>query len=150
MRTEYLTKTIRLIGQLQKETAINSIQNAPIDNEHPIEVVIRDEKKVRSCEANARMWAGTLNDIAKQAWVNGKQYSSLIWHEYFKEQFLPEHATPELTKEGYRKYDETPDGKRILIGSTSKLTRKGFSEYLMQVEAHGANLGVQFSEVSHS
>ena len=146
MTINYLTKTIRLIGASQKEVAINAIQNAPIDSEYPLEVIIREEQKARSLSANALMWAGPLNDIANQAWVHGRQYSALIWHEYFKEQFLPEFANPEITKEGYKKYEETPDGRRILIGSTSKLTKHGFSLYIENIYAYGANLGVRFTE----
>lgn len=146
MTINYLTKTIRLIGTAQKEVAINAIQNAPIDSEYPLEVIIREEQKARSLSANALMWAGPLNDIANQAWVHGKQYSALVWHEYFKEQFLPEFANSEITKEGYKKYEETPDGRRILIGSTSKLTKHGFSIYMEQIYAYGANLGVRFTE----
>ena len=150
MRTEYLTKTIRLIGQLQQETAINSIKNAPIDNEHPIEVVIREEQKGRSLSANALMWAGPLNDIAKQAWVHGRQYSALIWHEYFKEKFLPDFPDPKQVKEGYKKYEETPDGRRVLVGSTNKLTKYGFNLYIENIYAYGADLGVRFSEANQT
>jgi len=146
MRTEYLTKTIRLIGKLQIDTAINAIQNAPIDSDKPLEVIIREEQKGRSLSANALMWAGPLNDIASQAWVHGKQYSALIWHEYFKEKFLPDFPDPTQVKEGYRKYEETPDGRRVLIGSTQKLTKHGFSLYMEQIYAYGAELGVRFSE----
>jgi hypothetical protein len=146
MRTEYLAKTIRLVGKLQIDTAVNAIQNAPIDLDKPLEVIIREEQKSRSLSANALMWAGPLNDIAQQAWVHGRQYSALIWHEYFKEKFLPEFPDPKFTKEGYKKYEETPDGKRILIGSTSKLTKFGFSNYMEYIYAYGADLGVRFSE----
>jgi len=146
MRTEYLTKTIRLIGKLQIDTAINAIQNAPIDSDKPLEVIIREEQKGRSLSANALMWAGPLNDIASQAWVHGRQYSALIWHEYFKEKFLPDFPDPKQVKEGYRKYEETPDGKRILIGSTQKLTKHGFNLYIENIYAYGADLGVRFSE----
>ena len=150
MRTDYLPKIIRLVGKLQADTAINAIQNAPIDIERPLEVIIREEQKGRSLSANALMWAGPLNDIASQAWVHGKQYSALIWHEYFKEKFLPDF--PDLTQvnEGYRKYEETPDGKRILIGSTQKLTKHGFSLYMEQIYAYGADLGVRFSETDQA
>ena len=150
MRTEYLTKTIRLIGKLQIDTAINAIQNAPIDSDKPLEVIIREEQKGRSLSANALMWAGPLNDIASQAWVHGRQYSALIWHEYFKEKFLPDFPDPTQVKEGYRKYEETPDGKRILIGSTQKLTKHGFSLYMEQIYAYGADLGVRFSETDQA
>ena len=150
MRTEYLTKTIRLIGKLQIDTAINAIQNAPIDSDKPLEVIIREEQKGRSLSANALMWAGPLNDIASQAWVHGKQYSALIWHEYFKEKFLPDFPDFTQVKEGYRKYEETPDGKRILIGSTQKLTKHGFSLYMEQIYAYGSELGVRFSETDQA
>ena len=150
MRTEYLTKTIRLIGKLQIDTAINAIQNAPIDSDKPLEVIIREEQKGRLLSANALMWAGPLNDIASQAWVHGRQYSALIWHEYFKEKFLPDFPDLTQVKEGYRKYEETPDGKRILIGSTQKLTKHGFSLYMEQIYAYGADLGVRFSETDQA
>ena len=37
-----------------------------------------------------------------------------------------------------------PIGNKILVGSTGDLTIKGFAEYLEQVMAFGANIGVQF------
>ena len=150
MRTDYLPKVIRLVGKLQADTAISAIQNAPIDTERPLEVIIREEQKGRSLSANALMWAGPLNDISSQAWVHGKQYSALIWHEYFKEKFLPDFPDLTQVKEGYRKYEETPDGKRILIGSTQKLTKHGFNLYMEQIYAYGAELGVRFSETDQA
>ena len=150
MRIDYLPKVIRLVGKLQADTAISAIQNAPIDSDKPLEVIIREEQKGRSLSANALMWAGPLNDIATQAWVHGRQYSALIWHEYFKEKFLPDFPDLTQVKEGYRKYEETPDGKRILIGSTQKLTKHGFSLYMEQIYAYGADLGVRFSETDQA
>ena len=149
MTNDYLQKTFRLIGKSQAEVAINAIQNAPIDSEYPLEVIIRKEQKGRSLSANALMWAGPLNDIAQKAWVHGRQYSALIWHEYFKEKFLPEFCDPKFTKEGYKKYEETPDGRRVLVGSTSKLTKLGFSNYMEQIYAYGAELGVRFTEINN-
>jgi len=150
MRADYLPKVIRLVGKLQIDTAINAIQNAPIDLERPIEIIIREEQKGRSLSANALMWAGPLNDIANQAWVHGRQYSALIWHEYFKEKFLPDFPDLTQVKEGYRKYEETPDGKRILIGSTQKLTKHGFNLYIENIYAYGADLKVRFSEANQA
>jgi len=150
MRADYLPKVIRLVGKLQADTAISAIQNAPIDIERPLEVIIREEQKGRSLSANALMWAGPLNDIATQAWVHGKQYSALIWHEYFKEKFLPELPDPKQVKEGYKKYEETPDGRRVLVGSTNKLTKHGFNLYIENIYAYGADLGVRFSEANQT
>ena len=150
MRADYLSKVIRLVGKLQADTAITAIQNAPIDLERPIEVIIREEQKGRSLSANALMWAGPLNDIANQAWVHGRQYSALIWHEYFKEKFLPDFPDPKQVKEGYKKYEETPDGRRVLVGSTNKLTKYGFNLYIENIYAYGADLGVRFSEANQA
>ena len=109
MRADYLPKVIRLVGKLQADTAIIAIQNAPINIERPLEVIIREEQKCRSLSANALMWAGPLNDIATQAWVHGKQYSALIWHEYFKEKFLPELPDPKQVKEAKQKLKSRSD-----------------------------------------
>lgn len=145
MRQQFPTRTIRLVGATQRDTAIKALQHVPLDPERPIELVLREERKARGLDQNAAMWAGPLKDIADQAWVDGRQYSAEVWHEYFKREYLPEEADEELTKEGYRKWDIDPSGGRVLVGSTTQLTRKGMGVYLKQIEAHGADLGVLFS-----
>ena len=146
-RQQYATSVVRLVGPLQLQTAIAKLSNAPIDPDSPLEMVLREEKKVRKPSANERMWAGPLRDIAEQAWINGRQFSAEVWHEHFKREFLPDFDTPDfesLTKEGYRKWDIGPSGDRVLVGSTTQLLKRGFYLYMLQVEAFGANLGVQF------
>lgn len=145
-RPPFQTRHILLRTELQRETVLNLIPHLPLDNDNPLEVVIREPVKARGLDQNAAMWAGPLVDIAAQAWVHGRQYSADVWHEFYKREYLPEEFNPELTKENYRKWDYTPDGERVLIGSTTQLTRKGFTQYLTQVEAHGASMGVQFVE----
>lgn len=143
-RQPFTTRKIRLVGEQQRETAIAMLRSLPIDPVKPLELVAREEIKARKLDQNAAMWAGPLRDIAEQAYVNGRTYSSEVWHEHFKSEYLPEEFDPELCKEGYRKWDYTPAGNRILVGSTTQLTVKGFALYLQQVEAFGASLGVQF------
>jgi len=143
-RQKFTERKIRLVGAQQRDSAIALLNNIPLDSEKPLEVVLREEVKARKLDQNTLMWVGPLKDIEQQAWSNGRQYSAVVWHEYFKEQFLPEEFDLELTKEGYQKYDFTPDGVRVLVGSTTELTIKGFSQYLEQVHAFGANLGVLF------
>jgi hypothetical protein len=123
------------------------LRNLPIDAEKPLEVVFREEPKVRKPDANAAMWAGPLRDIATQGFIRGKQYSADCWHEFFKREYLPEEFDPEQCREGYRKWDHTPNGDRVLVGSTTQLTVKGFAIYMTQVEAFGAGIGVMFTEV---
>lgn len=144
MRPKFATRQFFLRTDTQTATLLALIPHLPLDQDNPLEVVIREPVKARGMDQNALMWAGPLADIAAQAWVGGRQYSAEVWHEQFKREYLPEEYDPELTKEGYRKWDYTPAGDRVLIGSTTQLTKKGFSQYLEQVEAAGAGLGVQY------
>ena len=145
-RPEYKTRGIRLVSAEVRETALAALRNAPIDPERPIEVILREEKKARKADQNALMWAGPLRDIAEQAWIDGRQFTAEVWHEWYKKTYLPEDDEPDLprlAKDGYRKWDTDPDGNRVLIGSTTQLTVRGFALYLQQVDAHGASLGVK-------
>jgi len=144
------TRIIILVGQPQKDLAKAAIDNLPFEPQ--MEVVIRPVTKARSLDANALYWV-RLGEIAEQAWVQGRQYLPEVWAEYFKRAFLPDesiYGAEELQRrvkdiDRYRKWDIAPDGSRLLTGSTTQLTAFGFSEYLQQVEAYGASLGVQFS-----
>lgn len=146
----YQTRTIRLVGEQQRETAINALRHLPVRKEKPLEVVIREEKPTRGLDANALMWAGPLKDIAEQAWVGGRQYTVEVWHEAMKRFYLPEESDEgyeRMVKDGYRKWDFLPTtGDPVLVGSTTQLTKFGFSVYLQKIEAHGASLGVMFTE----
>lgn len=144
MRNPYETKTLLIRDKTILERAITTLRNAPIDPDSPIQVVIREEVKARKPTQNQLMWAGPMRDIAEQAWIDGRQYSAEIWHEHFKREFLPEEYDPALCKEGYEKWQTGIKGERLMIGSTTDLTVKGFSEYLEQVHAFGADLGVRF------
>jgi len=143
-REKFPTRVIRLIGTQQLSTALALLPNLPLDEKKPLELVIREEAKPRKLDQNALMWAGPLKDIAEQGWINGHQLHIRAWHEIFKEAYLPEQHDPELTKDGYVKWAFKQNGDRILIGSTSDLTQRGFALYLEQVYADGASLGVQF------
>lgn len=143
-RNEYPQRKIRLVGEAQRQTALSVLSNAPIDPEKPLEFVMREEVKARKPDQNALMWAGPLRDIEAQGYVEGRTYSADVWHEHFKREFLPEEFDPALCKEGYRKWDYTPKGERVLVGSTTQLTVRGFALYMKQVEAYAqVELGVQ-------
>lgn len=146
-RPAFKTRTIRLTYQLQREVALAAVNNAPLDPEKPLELILREEKKTRKPDQNSAMWSGPLFDIAEQAWVDSRRFSAETWHEYFKRAYLPENDDPDielLAKDGYRKWDIDPAGERVLIGSTTQLTVRGMAVYMTQVEAHGASLGVVF------
>lgn len=108
--------------------------------------MIQEQPKQRGPTQNALMWTGPLADISAQCWVSGRRFSDVVWHEYFKAQYLPEQYDPELClRDDYTKWDFDPAGNRVLVGSTTELTVKGFAQYLEQIFAHGANNGVEFS-----
>lgn len=139
-------------SEAQIALAVARVKSLPIDPDHPVEVLIREQVKKRKITLNQAMWAGPLHDIEKQAWVNGRQFRAEIWHEHFKERFLPdpdwENFDPTHVIEGYRKWDLDPwKGNRILVGSTTQLTDRGMKVYLLQIEAEAATeYGVQFTD----
>ena len=147
MRPKFTQRKIRLVGPVQLATAMALLPNLPLDQANPLELVIREEVKARKPDQNALYWAGPLKDISDQCWIGGKQYTSEVWADYFKRLFLPDEYDAELCKdETYIKWSYGPDGEPVLVGSSTDLTIKGFAQYLEQIHAFGANLGVQFHE----
>jgi len=147
----FTTRTFRLIGQAQLDQLLSALRSIPLDPFRPLEAVLREPQKQRSPDANARMWAGPLKDIERQAWVDDgsgkkRRYRDVVWHDYFKRAYLPEEHEDGITKEGYAKWSTAPDGERVLVGSTTQLTPRGFSQYLAAIEAYAVSeLGVKFS-----
>lgn len=145
-RPPFDKRRILLRGQEQVERAIALLRNVPLDPDKPLELIVREEVKARKLDQNARMWSGPLKDLSEQAWLEGRQFSPEVWHEFAKRNFLPDEFDPELCLEGYRKWGFDPAGERVLIGSTTQLTVKGMSQYLEQLYALGGSLGVEFHE----
>ena len=136
-------QTYRLLNSAVKMNMLAMINNLPLDGS--IEVTIKAYKKPRTGSQNALQWAEAIATIAEQAYILGKAYSPNVWHEFLKAKFLPEKYTEGETLEGYQKYIELPDGQIKMVGSTTKLTTKGFSNYMEQVYAYATQeLGVQF------
>lgn len=140
---KYQTRKLILKTSKERDTVKTLADNAP----DGIEVIFREYVKPRINEQNAAMWSGSLKDIAEQAWVDGRLYEKKVWHEYFKRKYLPEEYIEGETMEGYRKWDITPSGERVLIGSTTQLTTKGFGTYMEKIYAHGGSLGVLFHTI---
>lgn len=139
-------RKFRLINAQVRETLLNAVRNLPVDELRPIEIVFREERPKRGDSQNALYWA-LLNDIADQAWIDGRQYSADVLHEYMKRELLPEDEPapdPLDVRDGYRKWRFDPAGERVLVGSTTMLTVRGFAGLITAVEAFGAALGVQF------
>lgn len=144
MRQPFDKRVIVLRGEEQRERALALLRNVPVDAEKPLQIVVDEYKPPRKADQNALMWAGPLRDIAEQAWLEGRKYSAESWHELLKQELLPEEFDPVLCRDGYQKWTITPKGDRALVGTTTKLTVKGFAQYLEAVYAFGASLGVNF------
>lgn len=137
-----MSQTIIITPQ-SLQNAFTRIGNLPTDGS--VEIVIQRRTEARSKSQNAKQWADVLAQISSQAWVSGKQFSTDVWHEHLKRMFLPESYNPELTRAGYVKWAELPDGSLKCVGSTTKLTKRGFSQYMAQIECYAAHdLGVTF------
>lgn len=143
-REKFQTRKFLLKTGMQQNALLALVPNLPLDDARPIEVVVREEVKTRKLDQNALYWVGPLADIAEQAYVGGRTYSADIWHENYKRLYLPEQFDADLCKEGYVKWAYTPSGDRVCVGSTTQLTIKGFAQYLAQIEADGASMGVLF------
>lgn len=140
----FTTRKTALDTELRRHAVSSLIDNLPLDA--GLEVVVRKIVKARKPDQNALMWSGPLKNIAEQAWVDGRQFHINTWHDHFKREFLPEDYIEGICKsDSYMKWDYSPSGERVLVGSTTDLTVRGFSIYLEQVLAFGANLGVMFS-----
>lgn len=104
-----------------------------------LQVVVSEHKERRSDGQNAYMWAGILEPVAQQAFIGGTRYKAEVWHEFFKELYLPE-----TNSRGMDKWQYLPNGSRRLMMGTQHLNRDEMAEYLTKIAAHAANeLGVQ-------
>ncbi len=141
-REKFPTRVIRIVSNLQIQVLLSLAPVLPIDPEHPIVVTIGEEVKVRGLDQNGLYWL-RLGEIAEQGWMNQRRYPKEVWHEYCRQNIMPEIVT---TKEGElrSKWVESPDGSAVCI-STTLLEKKCFADYTTAVEALGASIGVEFS-----
>lgn len=145
-RDKFLTRIIFIRSPEQVKLARSILDNLPVNEEFPIQVKFSEPDKQRVLSQQQLMFAGPLKDISEQVWTEGRRYSADVWHEYFKELFLPEEFEESITLAGYVKWEILPNGRRALIGSTQQLTTKGFGQYLDEIYAYGASeWGVKFN-----
>lgn len=146
-RAPFQQRVFRVHSTEVRDRLVAAINNMPVDPERPLEVVLREVSVKRRDVQNSLYWC-LLNEIAAQAWIEGRQYSADVLHEYMKRNLLPEDEPapdPLDVRDNYRKWKLDPAGDRVLIGSTTMLTVRGFANLITAVEAFGANLGVVFS-----
>lgn len=98
------------------------------DQGKPLAVAVAEHKGKRNSQQNRLMWA-ILNQVADEAWIDGKQYSADAWHEFFKRRLIGS--------------EEAPNGGTVGL-STTTLSVHEFADYVSKIQAYAANeLGVE-------
>ena len=130
------TLTIELFSRQQAWAAIKG-QLFPflatvLQGGHRWVLTIAPRKRTKA--QNRRYWGnGVLAQVAAQAVINGRLYSTETWHEQFKRMFIG--------------VEELPNGQ-VQGKSSTGLSTVEFSEFCAQVEAYAASeLGVTFYEL---
>lgn len=126
-----MIKEFRLTHELARTTAINVINQLPVDSEHPLRIVIDEDK--RSLAQNRMMWA-VLNDIAKQVNWNGEQLTAEEWKHLI---------TANL--HGQKCFKGIGGGLVFMGLSTRKMNKKEFADVVTCAEQFGAENDVIFS-----
>jgi len=144
MRDKFETRTIYLRGKQQEETLLQLIPALPLDEEKPLQVIIREAVDERSLAQNKLMWA-MINDVSDQVWLNRRKYLPDVWNIYFKQLFLPDYPEEGITRVNYCKWGKGMEGEQVLIGSTTDLTIKGMTKYLDEINRYASEYGVVFS-----
>ena len=102
---------------------------------HPLMVECKPESSKRSIIQNKYYWA-ILHQIEEQAWVEGRQYASEVWHEAAKRRFIG--------------CADLPGGGTMAL-STTELSTKEFADYVTRVEVWAQQeLGVCLMEIEPS
>jgi len=127
-----------------KFNAIKFLQEIS-DYTKPIQMTLEPWKKRRSNAQNSLMWVSLLGDFSMQVDFDGKKFLPDIWHDQLKKKFLPDETGTEETLNGYKKWDELPDGSLKMVGSTRFLTKLGMENYLHKCYAYGCELGIKFT-----
>jgi len=137
-------KKYRIDSKYAKVNAMKAINDLPEDGKMVVE--LKKYTKQRSTGQNAMVWVALLADFSMQVEIDGRKFSPEVWHEQLKRNFLPDEFDEELTLPGYKKWDFLPDGSMKMVGSTTKLTTKGMSEYIEACYAYGCcEFDIRFS-----
>jgi hypothetical protein len=118
-----------IIDDMRRQRAIQAVQSAPIGS-----LVTIREGEARSLDQNARLWA-SLGDIASQVEWYGKKLTSENWKCMFSASLKKQQVVPGL------------DGGFVVLGqSTSRMSKREFSDLIELINAFGAEHSVRWSD----
>ena len=104
----------------------------------PLRVIVTEEDMDRLDEQIKYYFGPVVKQITEQAWIEGRQFTKEVWHEYFAKLFLPFN---ELVM---------PDGEIVVKRGSIARGQIGFKKmatFLTEVEAHASQeLGVVFED----
>ena len=99
-----------------------------------LQITVALKKSRRTIEQNKRLWA-LYGELSQNAWVNGRQFTAEVWHEYLKGLFIG--------------YNETvlPSGEVLKTPiSTTTLNTAEMTAYQDKITAYGASeFGIEWS-----
>lgn len=126
-----MIKEFRLTHELARNSAINLIQQLPVDNKHPLRVVIDEDK--RSLAQNRMMWA-VLTDIANQVRWQGEYLTPEEWKVLITANLKAQKCVRGI------------EGGLVFMGqSTRRMNKKEFADVVTCADQFGAEKGVKFS-----
>ena len=89
----------------------------------PVELILRPAKSKRSIEQNRRYWE-LLQQISAAVEINGHRFSTEVWHEFFRREFIGREElilqSGEIEQRGI---------------STTTLNVSDFGDYMAKIEA---------------
>lgn len=111
-----------------RQGAIEAVRNAPAGWKVTV------EQPKRSLDQNALLWA-LLTDVSEQVQWYGRKLSATDWKHVFTASLFLQDTVPGI------------DGGVVVLGqSTSRMTKKLFSELVELIYAFGAQHGVVFTD----
>lgn len=117
-----------LINPIARQRAIEAIRSAP----EGYEVTVKEQ--TRNLDQNALLWA-LLDDLSKQVDWYGQRLTTEEWKHVMSAAIKQQKVVPGI------------DGGFVVLGqSTSKMSKRQFSELIELIKAFGAQRGVKFSD----
>jgi hypothetical protein len=132
-----LHREFKVINETVLKIAINFIESnwkQLAADKTPMFLIATTAEEKRRAQQNKYYFGTVIRSIAKQAWINGRQYSAEAWHEQMARTY------------GQFKDVTLPDGEVVVKRlSTTEMSVKDFAKYTEQVMAYGATeLGIRF------
>ena len=118
----------RLVHAEARRRALETVLNAPDG------YIVAVQEPTRSVDQNALLW-GVLTDISEQVEWYGRMLSPESWKHIFSASLKQQDVVPGL------------DGGFVVLGqSTSRMSKREFSDLIELIHAFGFERGVKFRE----